>query len=419
MRGFLAVLATTGALLGLAGAPAGAQSTSAAQRSLRKALHRAMHAAGRFSGAYVVDMNTSRTLFARAANVPRLPASVEKVYTTSTALLRFGASTRLTTSVLGTGSQTGGTWNGTIYLKGGGDPTFGSQSFDHSAYGTGATMQQLVATLIRQTGIRSIRGRIVGDESYFDSYRGTPPYGFRAATDIEGELSALAYDRGLADPQGTAFQTRPALFAAQQFASALKAAGVTVPSKTPVYTGAAPSSAQQLATVHSPKVSWLIHLTNTPSDNFFAEMLLKGLGASFGGAGSTTAGAGVVRSQLAAFGVHPRLNDGSGLSRSDFTSPRQVVTVLQKMADNHSFTSSLAIGGETGTLVDEMRGTAAQGRCIGKTGTLRDVANLAGYCTARDGHRLVFAFLFNRLGDPAAGHLIEAGMAASIARYDG
>jgi D-alanyl-D-alanine carboxypeptidase/D-alanyl-D-alanine-endopeptidase (penicillin-binding protein 4) len=382
-------------------------------------MHRAMRAAGRFSGALVIDMDTSRTLFAQAANVLRLPASVEKVYTTSTALLRFGAGTRLATSVLGTGSQTGGTWNGTIYLKGGGDPTFGSQSYDHSAYGGGATMQQLVANLISQTGIRSIRGGIVGDESYFDSFRGTPPYGLRASGEIEGELSALAYNRGLANSQGTAFQNRPALFAAQQFVAALKAAGVRVPSGTPVYTGAAPSSAQQLATVHSPKISWLIRLTNTPSDNFFAEMLLKGLGASFGGAGSTSAGAAVVRSQLATFGVHPKLDDGSGLSRSDLTSPRQVVTVLQKMAGNHSFTSSLAIAGKTGTLVDEGRGTAAQGRCIGKTGTLRDVANLAGYCTARDGHRLVFAFLFNGLGDPAAGHLIEAGMAASIARYNG
>lgn len=212
-------------------------------------MHRAMRAAGRFSGALVIDMNTSRTLFAQAANVPRLPASVEKVYTTSTALLRFGAGTRLATSVLGTGSQTGGTWNGTIYLKGGGDPTFGSQSYDHSAYGGGATMQQLVANLIRQTGIRSIRGGIVGDESYFDSFRGTPPYGLRASSEIEGELSALAYNRGLANSQRTAFQNRPALFAAQQFVTALKAAGVRVPSGTPVYTGVAPSSAQQLATV--------------------------------------------------------------------------------------------------------------------------------------------------------------------------
>jgi D-alanyl-D-alanine carboxypeptidase/D-alanyl-D-alanine-endopeptidase (penicillin-binding protein 4) len=419
MRGFLAALATTGALLCVLSAPVGAQSTGAAQRSLHRALHGAMQKAGRYSGAYVVDMNTGRTLFSQAATRPRLPASVEKVYTTSTALLRFGANTRLTTDVLGQGSVSGGIWHGTLYLRGGGDPTFGSSSYDHFAYNSGATMQQLVTNLVAATGIHAVQGRIVGDESYFDSLRGTPPYGDNASTDIEGELSALAYDRGLANTQGTAFQSRPALFSAQQFAAALRSAGVKVPNGTPIYTGATPSTSQPLAVVHSPKISWLIHLTNAPSDNFLAEMLLKGIGAKFGGAGSTAAGAGVVRSQLASFGIHPRLNDGSGLSRSDQTSPQQVVTLLAKMSGNRAFTSSLAIGGETGTLVDEMRGTAAQRNCIGKTGTLHDVANLAGYCTARDGHKLVFAFLFNRLGNPDAGHQIEANMAAALAKYSG
>jgi D-alanyl-D-alanine carboxypeptidase/D-alanyl-D-alanine-endopeptidase (penicillin-binding protein 4) len=161
----------------------------------------------------------------------------------------------------------------------------------------------------------------------------------------------------------------------------------------------------------------LIRLTNTPSDNYLAEMLLKDIGAAFGGEGSTAAGAAVVRAQLASFGIRPALNDGSGLSRTDLTTPRQVVTVLERMAGNADFVNSLAIGGETGTLQDEMRGTAAQRNCVGKTGTLHDVANLAGYCTARDGHKLVFAFLMNQLADPIRGHAIEAKMAVALAKY--
>ena len=51
------------------------------------------------------------------------------------------------------------------------------------------------------------------------------------------------------------------------------------------------------------------------------------------------------------------------------------------MSGNRDFFNSLAIGGETGTLQDEMNGTIAQGNCHGKTGTLHDVANLVGYCT--------------------------------------
>jgi D-alanyl-D-alanine carboxypeptidase/D-alanyl-D-alanine-endopeptidase (penicillin-binding protein 4) len=175
-----------------------------------------------------------------------------------------------------------------------------------------------------------------------------------------------------------------------------------------------------LATVQSPTITRLIALTNTPSDNFFAEMLLKGLGARFGTGGSTSAGAEVVRSALATqFGILPSFNDGSGLSRSDFTSPRQVVTLLSKMATNPYFVNSLAVAGQTGTLRHEMNGTIAQGRCRGKTGTLSDVAALAGYCQALNGHILAFAFLMNGLGDSNYGHQVEANMAVALARYNG
>jgi D-alanyl-D-alanine carboxypeptidase/D-alanyl-D-alanine-endopeptidase (penicillin-binding protein 4) len=379
-----------------------------------------MNSAGGASGAYVVDLTTGKTLFSVAPGTPRLPASVEKIYTTSTALLRFGPNSNLVTSVRGVGSvDATGAWQGTLYLRGGGDPTFGAASYDSYAYGTGATMQRLVSNLVRTTGITSVHGAIVGDESYLDSLRGTVATGYQLSTDVEGLLSGLVFDRGLANPQGTAFQSRPALFSAQQLASALRAAHVKVPSSTRIYTHAAPADAKTLATVHSPRMSTLAHLTNSPSDNFFAEMLLKDIGARVGGRGSSAAGAAVVRSQIAnSFGVHPTLDDGSGLSRDDHTSPRDVVTTLRALAGNSAFVNSLSVAGESGTMDAGLQGTAAQGRCQGKTGTLHDVANLVGYCSARDGHRLVFAFLLNSV-DPTAGHAIEDGMAVTLAKYNG
>ena len=188
----------------------------------------------------------------------------------------------------------------------------------------------------------------------------------------------------------------------------------------PISAGRTPSGATLLASVQSPPLSTLIALTNTPSDNYFAETLLKDIGARLGGAGTTAAGAAVVGAEMQSeFGITPRLNDGSGLSRYDATSPDQVVTVLKGLADNQPFVDSLAVGGETGTLQHEMNGTPAQGNCRGKTGTLSDVASLVGYCRARDGHTLVFAFLANGLGNPDQGHAIEANMAVSLAGYDG
>ncbi len=87
-----------------------------------------------------------------------LPASVEKLWTTSTALLAFGPSARLSTSVLADGRLQGGTFHGTLYLRGGGDPTFGSSGFDRLNYGTGATVQALVSSLIRTLGLRALDG---------------------------------------------------------------------------------------------------------------------------------------------------------------------------------------------------------------------------------------------------------------------
>jgi serine-type D-Ala-D-Ala carboxypeptidase/endopeptidase (penicillin-binding protein 4) len=387
--------------------------------SLTHPLNTGMRQAGHYSGADVVDLNTGQTLYSHNADVGRLPASVEKLYTTTTALMRFGPDATLTTSILGDGRQDGGTFTGTLYLRGGGDPTFGSAGFDRASYGTGATMQRLVANLINATGITALNGNVVADESLFDSLRGTPATGDQASTEVEGELSALAYNRGWANQDGTSYFAHPALEAGQQFLAALHAAGVKVPRHATVSAGPTPSSAQPLTDVHSPSIATLISLTNTPSDNFFAEMLTKGIGARFGAGGTTTDGAAVVQAQMAtSFHIHPRLDDGSGLSRYDLTTPVQVVTLLRSMATDSQFTNSLAVAGRTGTLQDEMRGTYAQGRCRGKTGTLHDVSNVAGYCRARDGHTLAYAFLMNGIF-PDYAHPIQDRMQVALADYDG
>lgn len=420
MRRYLIQLAAALMLL-TAPAVAPAQPSSPSTAALRGSLARALADAGGASGAEVLDLSTGQTLFSSASAVPRLPASVEKVYTTSTVLARFGAGATLATAVMGSGTPAaGGVWRGTLYLRGGGDPTFGSAGYDRYAYGTGATMQRLVSRLVRQTGMRSFRGRVVGDESIFDPRRGTPATGFGISSYVEGVLSGLAYDRGFADESGNAFQYRPALFAAQRFADALRAGGVRVLAGTRVSSGGVPAGTPVLAQVHSPRMATLARLTNTPSDNYLAEMLLKGTGARFGGSGSTAGGARVVRAQLArSFGIRPQLNDGSGLSRSDHTSPRDIVTALGALASSPAFVGSLSVAGETGTTRAGLRGTAAQGRCRGKTGTLHDVANLVGYCTARNGHQLAFAFMMNALSDPAYGHALEDRMAVALARYNG
>jgi len=405
----------------LAAGPAVQTATASQLSALRKVFADDLNAGGGSNGALVVDMNTGQTLYSHNARVGRLPASNEKLYTTSTALLRFGPDATLQTTIYGVGSLAkNGTFDGNLYLHGGGDPSFGSTSFDNYYYGknvTHATMQSLVAQLVVR-GIKSINGDVYGDASYLDEAQGTAPYGFAPSFDLGSPLSALDYNRGWTDLSGDAFQANPPLYASQQLVFALRAAGVKVPMNR-AFTGKTPIGATTLATVSSPPMSTMIALTNTPSDNFFAETLIKDLGARFAGRGSTAAGAAVVRAEVAyEFGIRPRIYDGSGLSYSDSSSPLDLVTVLEKMASDRDFVRSLAIAGETGTLQDEMVGTDAQGQCRAKTGTLAAVSNLSGYCLARDGHTLVFSILQNYV-NPDTEHPLQDLMAEALVRYDG
>jgi D-alanyl-D-alanine carboxypeptidase/D-alanyl-D-alanine-endopeptidase (penicillin-binding protein 4) len=147
-----------------------------------------------------------------------------------------------------------------------------------------------------------------------------------------------------------------------------------------------------------------------------AETLVKVLGAQFGTSGSTAAGTRVVRAELRDIGVSPQVVDGSGLSRSDRTSPREVVGMLEQLDGDASLAGSLALAGRTGTLEDRMRGSAAQDRCRAKTGTLRDVSALAGYCTTTAGAHVAFAFLMNYVS-PYGARILQDRMAIALARY--
>jgi serine-type D-Ala-D-Ala carboxypeptidase/endopeptidase (penicillin-binding protein 4) len=396
-RSFAVAVLVVAALLALAG---GAQAISAP--TLQAKLAHEVRRASAFSGVYVRDLDSGRTLFESKADVARVPASVEKLYTTSASLLRFGPDATLKTTVAGDGfMDPDGVWRGNLYLRGGGDPTLNREDL------------QLLASDLAAAGIIRVDGSVLGDETRFDLLRGSYDSGGAYDSDMGGVLSALTLARGFAK------DGKPAAQAARQLAKVLRGEGIRVEGRSGA--GTTPENATQLASVDSPPMRDLIRLTNVPSDNFLAEMLVKNLGASFGGAGTTTAGVAVVRSTLTSFGVHPRMVDGSGLSRADRTTPRQVVRLLETMHHQEiagSFESSLAVAGRTGTIRKRMRGTPAQDRCRAKTGTLIGVSSLAGVCTAVGGHTIAFAMLMNRAGISRA-HSVQDRIATAIARYDG
>ncbi len=414
--GILIILLCGLVLLGAAASADAAGGGSLA--ALQSDLGRQLALAGPSDGAYVYDLTAKQALFSERASTMRPPASVEKLYTATTTLDLMGPSARLDTVVYGVGHiAPGGVWEGSLYLRGGGDPTFGSTGFIREHYGgVGASVSTLVSQLVRVDGIHRITGSIEGDESYFDSLRGEPSSDYAPDPFLEGTLSALAFNRGESGSLGGAHA--PAAYAAHALWGALKADGVSIHGSS----GAAstPAGAVQLAQAPSPTIAQLLGLMLPPSDNFFAETLVKDLGARYGGAGTTAAGAAVVAATIGEMlGIRPHVVDGSGLSEEDRTSPYQVADLLVELQPTPIgavLREHLAVAGHTGTLALRMRHTGAEGRCQGKTGTLTGVSNLAGYCEASDGHLLAFAIFTDGIATETA-HIFQDHMAVTIAGY--
>lgn len=387
----------------------------ASEAGLAPKLDRTMRAAGSFSGAYVANVTTGRRVFRSRHTAPRILASNTKLYTTAAALARFGSDGTLDTDVYGDGDlTTSGTYRGNLYLVGGGDPTFGSRGFAGRAYGGGGSVEALAAQL-EDAGIERVTGHVYGDATAHDFLRGGPDSGFGVSIYV-GPLSGLSYNRGLATESGRGYQANPPAFAAARLDDALEQRGIEV--RRPPLAKRRPPGTEALAATGSPPMSRLAKLTNKPSDNFFAELLLKDLSMQASGVGTTRGGVRLAAGFARRLGAAPAsLSDGSGLSRGNRASPARVAKFLLALRERDefpAFSDSLSIAGVDGTLGPRMRRGPARGRCRGKTGTLSNVSAVSGFCRALSGDTYVFSILMNSV-NPFGARQLQDTMLQAIA----
>ena len=329
----------------------------------------------------MLDLETGEAVYSRNASLSLLPASNEKLAVTYAALTALGPGFTIETTALGRGTQSGTVWNGDLVLRGYGDPTLSTDDL------------RSLARQVRGDGITRVTGRLLADESWFDTRRTAP--GWKAAFYIyeSPPLSALIVDRGRL---GRYTSHDPALAAAQLFRTALARAGVSVAGG--VAHGTADDTAVPLAAVDSPPLSRIVRWMDRESDNFVAEMLLKQLGAVQGTRGTTAAGVGVVTGLLAQAGVPMdgvRIVDGSGLSLLDRLTANALVALLAAMWNDPGvrpeLLAALPVAGRSGTLDHRMRTGPATGVVRAKTGTTSNASALSGFV----GERYVFSVLQN------------------------
>ncbi|HSR16541.1 MAG TPA: D-alanyl-D-alanine carboxypeptidase/D-alanyl-D-alanine-endopeptidase [Ignavibacteriaceae bacterium] len=166
------------------------------------------------------------------------------------------------------------------------------------------------------------------------------------------------------------------------------------------------SKLQKLFTAYSPELKEIIKVINKNSQNFFAEQLLKTIGLETKNLGSVANGIIALNNLFSQIGINPEdmnIADGSGLSRLNFVTPKQVVDLLNYEYQSKNFVpffNSLPIAGVDGTLGDRLKNSSLVGKVRAKTGYLESVRSLSGYAYTGDNEPVSFSIIVNNFNVP-------------------
>ncbi|MBW3659373.1 MAG: D-alanyl-D-alanine carboxypeptidase/D-alanyl-D-alanine-endopeptidase [Actinobacteria bacterium] len=347
-----------------------------------------------------------------ASDTPLLPASTMKMVTAASALLTFGAEHRFGTVAGVTAPVTrNGTVVGDLVLVGSGDPVLGTPTYERWIYpARPRTPLEELADGVVASGVRRITGAVVGDGNAFiaDSVADGWPEHYLWELDAR-HITGLTVDGGLgytvderADPPQVTIELteEPARLTAAAFARMLVERGVTIERGA----RAAPEASdivEVVASVESPPLGDILRHMVERSDNQVADTLFQTAGVARAGVGSWAMGELAARAALATVGVTARglaFADGSGLSREDRLTAGFLADLDAAMGSSpwaDVWWDSLAAVGREGTLRNRLRGTIAEGRFLGKTGTLDDVKAVTGVVLGPGDRRYHLAVVAN------------------------
>ncbi|MEP7052921.1 MAG: D-alanyl-D-alanine carboxypeptidase/D-alanyl-D-alanine-endopeptidase [Pseudomonadota bacterium] len=400
-------------------------------------------------GAELTDVASGAALGSVAANAPQNPASNQKVVTTAAVLAHLGADFRFKTTVCGTRS---GDTVSALVLRGSGDPSLSSddlktmakalaqagikrvtdllldQSYFDAHFVPPAFEQQPQEWAAFRAPVSALSlDRNVTTLNVAPTELGLPakvwfdPEGFvdvtgsvrtdalrdaRTAENAEHSqnvkltlkesgtrLAALV--AGTIAPGSPAFHWSrrvedPMLLAGYGFKNALEAEGIQVSGKIAV---GGEAERAELTAHESKPLSELLPELGKDSDNFYAETLLKDLGANVKGAPGTSANGAAVEleylREIEAFDPGTRISNGSGLFDANRLSAHTLVkTLLHAYREPRTggvFVAQLAVGGVDGTLKHRFAAFRKARSIHAKTGTLDRSIALSGFASRPDG----------------------------------
>lgn len=444
---------------------------TAAQASLQDTLSAPVEVARRAAsavGVAVSDVTSGETVYGFNAEQQLIPASNTKLVTTAAALVALGPGYQFVTPLLANGEVVDGVLHGDLAVVGGGDPNLSGRFRSGRPL---AVFEPWIERL-HELGIERVTGGLylvdglfgsayvhpswppeqldnwyeapVGALSFNDNcvlvqVRPGSPGGAveveldpgvealavenRALTGSSSSRMSLAIGRRTGSDVVEVWGTLPAdwptverwvtvldpaAYFGAAFGHALATAGIEVAGARQRLDALPPGNWRRLAELRSDLLT-TVEVTNRRSQNFYAESLLKLLGARLLGDGTWEGGAAAVHQALARLGLDGPLQqaDGSGMSRDNRLAPSDFTALLAAMADHPyggEFLRSLPWGGQPETTLEKrFRVAPYRGNVFAKTGYLSGVTALSGYVKARSGRLYAFSILINGASGYARG----------------
>jgi serine-type D-Ala-D-Ala carboxypeptidase/endopeptidase (penicillin-binding protein 4) len=398
------------------------------------------------NGSIITEHNSYRAM---------IPASIQKLLTTSNTLSSLGSDYRFKTRIAYTGEIIEGTLHGDIVIYGAGDPTFNSRYF------TNQNHDQAIKEAATKAGIKSITGKLVFDLSLYTehttpsgwvwedmgNYFGATPTAFMWADNsfnLDLRSGQTGTDVMLADswpsdspylldvdikastdnkdnawfysaPKGNIIYGKGSIPAhkdrftvklsdpdpVQSYGKHLeKLLGLKNISIQRNYDHIEYASARTLIELSSPPLKEIITVTNKQSINLYAEALnltadtAQELKSVEGGIRSLEAF--LTKNKIRYEGN--RFIDGSGVSPMNRVTPQVMIDLLSVMYRSplkEDFQSTLAVGGQSGTFKYYFKSGKAAGNIMGKSGTMNGVRNYAGYVKNKYGETVAFCLMMN------------------------
>ena len=402
-----------------------------------------------------VSQEASPPRLAHRDSVPMNPASVMKLFTTWAGLQLLGPEHVWRTRIYADGRLQDGVLNGQLIVRGSGDPKLvveRAQALVEQVRAAG--VQEIRGDIVLDNSVFEITPRSEPfDEEPLRPYNVTPDgllmnfrsviYTFtpdaasgRARVRSEPPLtgleapaevplmsgpcndwrSTLQADFGnplrprFAGGYPTSCGERPwpvafsqhAQYAPRMFEALWRQSGARLSGQ--VRWGTLPAQARLLVTHESLPLRDVIADINKMSNNVMAQQLFLSLSSELGAPGRFEASRLRLsrwwRGQFAGW-PEPVLDNGSGLSREERSTARSIAQLLQQARRDplgQVFTDSLAIAGVDGTvsrMAERLPGSPLLGRAWLKTGSLRDVASVAGYVQGESGRLYAVVAIVN------------------------